>query len=226
MPYLGTGPTAWFVVVGLLLLLIALGVGVTPWSAVGGAAMLVVILWSAGIGQASMDSWSPYYRISPYGMTLERASTNPADGLPPRYLSVDGIPHQEILTAAEAAASNLHRQVYEWFPERMFNRVLIIGAGSGTDTALALAKGAEHVDAVEIDPRLAQIGRDFHPEGVYDDPRVTVHVNDGRAFLNSSSNAVRPRDLRPHRLADARELHPGGEAGVIPVHRGVAGAGP
>ncbi len=42
------------------------------------------------------------------------------------------------------------------------------------------------MDAVEIDPALARIGRDFHPEDVYTDPRVTVHVNDGRAFLNST----------------------------------------
>ena len=60
------------------------------------------------------------------------------------------------------------------------------GPAPGRTSALALAKGAKHVTAVEIDPRLAQVGRDFHPEGVYKDPRVTVVVNDGRAFLNGS----------------------------------------
>ena len=85
----------------------------------------------------------------------------------------------------------------------MFDRVLIIGAGSGTDTALALAKGAKHVDAVEIDPELAQIGRDFHPEGVYKDPRVTVHVNDGRAFLNGSNEKY---DLVVYALTDSLTL--------------------
>jgi len=203
LAYLGTGPTAWFVVVGVMLLLIALGVGVTPWSALGGIAMLVVIVWSAGIGQASMDMWSPYYRITAYGADLHRASANPADGLPPKYLAVDGIPHQTMLTADEASTSSLHRQVYDWFPGRRFDRVLIIGAGSGSDTALALARGALHVDAVEIDPRIAQIGRDFHPEGVYGDPRVTVHVNDGRAFLNADPEKY---DLVIYALTDSLTL--------------------
>ena len=73
----------------------------------------------------------------------------------------------------------------------------------GTDAALALAKGAKHVDAVEIDPELAQIGRDFHPEGVYSDPRVTVHVNDGRAFLNGTDEKY---DLIVYALTDSLTL--------------------
>ena len=103
----------------------------------------------------------------------------------------------------EAGQRYLHRQTYAWFPGRVFDRVLIIGAGSGSDTALALAKGAKHVDAVEIDPELAQIGRDFHPEGVYRDPRVTVHINDGRAFLNNSREKY---DLIVYALTDSLTL--------------------
>ena len=203
LAYMGTGPTAWFVVVGILLLLMALGVGVTPWSAVGGAAMLIVIVYSAAVGQVSQDTWSPYYRISAAGTGFEPTSTDPTTDLPPKYLWVDGIPHQALLTAEEADASNLHGQVYRWFPGRRFDRVLIIGAGSGSDVALALARGAQHVDAVEIDPRLAQIGRDFHPEHVYADPRVTVHVNDGRAFLNSNAATY---DLVIYALTDSLTL--------------------
>lgn len=203
LAYLGTGPTAWFVVTGALLLMLALGAGLTPWSALGGAAMVLVIGASAAVASASLDAWSPYYRISAYGTDLKRASTNPADNLPPYFLSVDGIPHQRILDSVQAATSDLHRQAYAWFPNRTFDRVLIIGAGSGTDTALALAKGAKHVDAVEIDPKLAQIGRDFHPEGVYSDPRVTVHVNDGRAFLNQSHETY---DLIVYALTDSLTL--------------------
>ncbi len=186
LAYLGFGPTAWFVVTGVLLLLLALGAGPTPWSMVGGAAMILVIVASSMVAAASLDVWSPYYRISAYGTDLLRASANPADGLPPVYLSVDGIPHQRVWGASLAAQSYLHEEAYSWFPGRTFDHVLVIGAGSGTDTALALAKGAERVDAVEIDPEIAQIGRDFNPDGVYTNPRVTVHVNDGRAFLNQS----------------------------------------
>ncbi len=203
LAYLGTGPTAWFAVTGALLLLLALGTGATPWSALSGIAMVLVIGASAAVGSASLDVWSPYYRISGYGTDLKHASMNPADRLPPYFLSVDGIPHQQIWDSVAAARSDLHRQLYDWFPNRTFDRVLVIGAGSGTDTALALSKGAKHVDAVEIDPELAQIGRDFHPEGVYNDPRVTVHVNDGRAFLNQSPDKY---DLIVYAVTDSLTL--------------------
>ena len=203
LAYLGTGPTAWFVVTAGLLLLLALGNGATPWSALSGVAMVLVIAASAAVASASLDVWSPYYRISGYGTDLKHASMNPADHLPPYFLSVDGIPHQQMWDSVTAAKSGLHRQVYDWFPDRTFDRILVIGAGTGTDTALALAMGAKHVDAVEIDPELAQIGRDFHPEKVYSDPRVTVHVNDGRAFLNQSRDKY---DLIVYAVTDSLTL--------------------
>jgi SAM-dependent methyltransferase len=81
--------------------------------------------------------------------------------------------------------------------------VLIVGAGSGTDVAIALSQGAEHVDAVEIDPRLYEIGREEHPDRPYDDPRVDVHIDDGRAFLQSTD---RRYDLVLFALPDSLTL--------------------
>ena len=42
------------------------------------------------------------------------------------------------------------------------------------------------MDAVEIDPRILQLGRQHNPDHAYQDPRVTTHVNDGRAFLENT----------------------------------------
>ncbi len=64
--------------------------------------------------------------------------------------------------------------------------VLIIGAGSGNDVSAALRAGVEHVDAVEIDPAIAEFGRLYHPESPYKDPRVNLVLNDGRAFLRKT----------------------------------------
>jgi Spermine/spermidine synthase domain len=203
LAFLQTGPTVWFVITGVLLLLLALGSGLTPWSAIGGAAMAVIIVSSAIVATASGEIWSPYYRISAWTTDRERTSLTETSGDPPFSLSVDGIPHQNILDGETAKESQIHDQVYRWFPGRTFDRVLIVGAGSGSDVALALARGAGHVDAVEIDPGLAAIGRRFHPEGVYDDPRVTVHVNDGRAFLNSTTEEF---DLVVYALTDSLTL--------------------
>jgi len=65
--------------------------------------------------------------------------------------------------------------------------VLIIGAGTGNDLSVALAHGARHIDAVEIDPGLPAIGRRLHPAHPYQDPRVTVHITDGRQFLQDTT---------------------------------------
>src|SRR5205085_9690885 len=61
--------------------------------------------------------------------------------------------------------------------------VLVVGAGTGDDVAVALAMGARHVDAVEIDPVIHAIGRVDHPDRPYQDPRVSSYIADGRAFL-------------------------------------------
>ena len=52
--------------------------------------------------------------------------------------------------------------------------------------ANALLHGAKHIDAVEIDPQLYQLGKRLNPDHPYRDPRVTVHINDGRAFLEQT----------------------------------------
>ena len=59
LAFLGTGPTAWFILTGALLLLLALGAGPTPWSFLGGFAVILVIIASFAVGQASLDVWSP-----------------------------------------------------------------------------------------------------------------------------------------------------------------------
>ena len=66
-------------------------------------------------------------------------------------------------------------------------RVLMLGAGGGTDTQIAVLNGAEQVDAVEIDPLLVKLSNRFNASGIYENPKVHVHVEDARAFLRRSS---------------------------------------
>jgi spermidine synthase len=61
--------------------------------------------------------------------------------------------------------------------------VMIVGAGSGNDTAAALRNGSRSVDAVEIDPAIWQMGIREHPERPYQSPKVTGYLTDARAFL-------------------------------------------
>jgi spermidine synthase len=74
------------------------------------------------------------------------------------------------------------------FQLRQAKRVLIMGSGAGNDVATALRHGVEHVTAVEIDPKVIELGRKYHPESPYDSPKVKIVNNDARAFLNRTED--------------------------------------
>jgi hypothetical protein len=76
---------------------------------------------------------------------------------------------------------------YRHVERRRLRNVLIIGAGNGNDVAVALREGARHIDAVEIDPEIQRLGSLYHPNHPYQSPRVTVHIDDGRAFLDQTA---------------------------------------
>ena len=84
--------------------------------------------------------------------------------------------------------------------------VLIIGAGSGNDVAAALRVGARRVDAVEVDPVIYDLGKRFHPNRPYQNPRVQIHIDDGRNFLRKSDQKY---DLIVYALVDSLVLHSG-----------------
>ncbi|MBA3778718.1 MAG: spermidine synthase [Chloroflexi bacterium] len=186
----GTNPVVWFAVAAVLLLLLALGSGISVWSAVSGAAMAAVV-FAVGVQAGNGDDWSPYYRLTSYRLQSRLE------------INVNGIPHQSIKSVDDLNRDEFYDQVYKWFPGRTYDNVLIVGAGSGTDTGIALAEGASRVEAVEIDPVIQQLGVDHHPDQPYADPRVTRHTNDGRAFLRNTSTRY---DLIVFALPDSLTL--------------------
>jgi len=134
--------------------------------------------------------WSPYYRITLYEVPPPQGWSRPAAYL----VDVNHDYHQKMLDLSaefmerDFASADMNREGLEAYsvPYRLVphpGRVLVVGAGSGNDVAAALRNGATHVDAVEIDPYLVKLGRKYHPEHPYDSPRVTVVVDDARAFF-------------------------------------------
>ena len=185
---LGTPPVVWYSVVAVLLVLLLMaerGLSVTRLPAL---AALLLVIWL--VRTPADEIWSPYYRIDSYDVSGQLT------------LNVNGIPHQALRPVA-LAEEQFYEQIYRWFPDRTYQSVLIVGAGTGTDTAVALAKGADHVDAVEIDQGIQQIGIDNHPDHPYQDPRVTAIVNDGRAYLRSTDKKY---DLIVFALPDSLTL--------------------
>jgi SAM-dependent methyltransferase len=116
--------------------------------------------------------WSPYYKI-----------TVGQEG-PDTVVEVNNIFHQSMAPVEQK------EYFYQW-PYMVFGNtfenVLVLGAGSGTDVAAALKHGATHVDAVEIDPVIVRLGRQYHPDRPYSDPRVTVVTDDARHFLRTTT---------------------------------------
>ncbi len=173
LSFLRAPSVAWGIIVSILVVVLlwtprrALLVGAPVVALV---AMLTAESMGAGI------SWSPYYKIHTNATTV--------NGNAVITVSVNGVPHQAAMDAeTKAKLEPQYGLPYQRMGRDTPGRVLIVGAGTGTDVALALSRGATRVDAVEIDPRLQQIGAQLHPDLPYNDPRVFVHIDDGRAFL-------------------------------------------
>jgi Spermine/spermidine synthase domain len=172
LSFLGASPVAWGAVVVVLLLVLS-------WPRfqlvqLAGLAVFIVILALESF--AGGTSWSPYYKIE----------VKDDRNLSAQLVYVNGVPHQAILPPTGGS-----RLIYERVYDRVavpLDNVLVIGAGTGNDVALALSRGARHVDAVEIDPRLYRLGKELHPDHPYADPRVDVHIDDGRAFLQRTDS--------------------------------------
>jgi predicted membrane-bound spermidine synthase len=172
---LSSQPPVWFGVLAVLLAGLALARPLSRFAVINAAFVIATCALVIG-ATASGDLWSPYYRI-----TVQRPAGSDTT------ISVNGIPHQA-MHAVEIGqtAEPFYDQIYQWFPDRRFGHALVIGAGSGTDTAYALANKVQAIDAVEIDPRILELGEREHPDHPYSDPRVREYVDDGRAFLRTS----------------------------------------
>jgi hypothetical protein len=68
-------------------------------------------------------------------------------------------------------------------------KVLVLGAGGGTDVLLALYNGASQIDAVELNPQMTRLVKETYADfagHLYDDSRVTLHAREARGFVAQS----------------------------------------
>src|SRR5262249_48592351 len=66
--------------------------------------------------------------------------------------------------------------------------VLVLGSGMGNDVAAALRNGASNVTAVEIDPLIIKLGKEFHYEKPYDSPKVRKVNDDARSYVENTTD--------------------------------------
>lgn len=199
--FLRTTPLAWFAIAFALWLYFLKRWNPTQVFSVLGAVCL------AGATAYSVTPYAPYekwrdYRIQ-YWSPYYKIQYNPSN----LQITTNNISHQQMMARAEDTPSYaLEHLLNRDSGGKPFEDVLVIGAGSGNDVQAALAYGAKHVDAVEIDPAIYETGRANHPEAPYDDPRVTIHIDDGRSFLRKTT---RQYDLVVYALVDSLVLQSG-----------------
>jgi SAM-dependent methyltransferase len=193
MSYFWLPPLCWFALslaAGLLL------GREKPWLGLACGVLVLGVVWLVdwprdAQGVETEITWSPYYQVK----------------YKPRYRSIDvnNLGHQGMLPVDLAGpAYMLPYLLNRDAGGRPFEDIMIIGAGSGNDVSAALRGGARHVDAVEIDPVINRLGRLHHPDRPYDDPRVSIHLDDGRSFVR---RAGRSYDLISYAVVDSLALH-------------------
>ena len=84
--------------------------------------------------------------------------------------------------------------------KKTFNNILIVGSGTGNDVASALRNTDANIEAVEIDPLVADIGVKLHPEKPYLNPRVNLIINDARNYIKETNKKY---DLIVYSLLDS-----------------------
>ncbi len=197
LSFLGAGPAIWSLVIGAILLTLL------PWrrdppagvATVGVCVLLALSSLGAGV------SWSPYYRIETSPLLAE-------EGVRGYAISVNGIPHQSVFPAEfRQRAEPTYAQPYERTDGRPAGSVLIVGAGSGSDVAIALAHGASHVDAVEIDPVLYDLILFALPD--------SLTLVSGQSALRLESYLFSREAI----IAAADHLAPGGAFGMYNYYR-------
>jgi SAM-dependent methyltransferase len=178
--FAGAFPDAWFAVIAVIgAALFLRRPRLLPLHAVlATVAVLAVHRFEKG------ELYSPYYSLS----------SVPVTGTSDHLIRANGSLHQvavalrrsdPTLTIDRAETLAGYHLPYRVLKRRP-GRVLVLGAGTGNDVAVALDEGADVVHAVEIDPGILEYGRELHPNRPYQDARVTVMNTDARSFLNDT----------------------------------------
>lgn len=157
------------------------------------AAMLGVTLLGSYSERTAEIAWSPYQKLQ---MQDQRQEESRWAG---QYLIlVNNAGYQGIIDLDTERAADNPRIPAELVGYSQYDipllfhpspkSVLMVGAGSGNDVAGALRNGAESVTAVEIDPAIIEMGRNYHPERPYDSPKVRIVNDDARSFFATTQD--------------------------------------
>ena len=148
-------------------------------------AILIVITAVNKSDTENRDFYSPYQNIS---VKFENGN----DGSPITIKS-SHIWFQSPLNLSNNYYQNINQSWYNFynFPFNITDKkpesILIVGSGSGNDVAAALRNNIKKIQAVEIDPVIGELGKNFHPEKPYSSEKVKFVINDARNSIKYSN---------------------------------------
>lgn len=185
-------PLTWFLIFAILTIIFV------TWSnrdkKINAALLttIVVLAWFSGRTPGAISTtWSPYQKL----VLREAQGTEIGDYI----IDVNNVGYQGMVDLSDGNIA-ANPEIYP--PEQRGlsqydipyllhpnpKTTLIVGAGSGNDAAGALRNNVEKVTAVEIDPAIIAIGREFHPEKPYSSARVQVVNDDARSFFATTND--------------------------------------
>ncbi len=136
--------------------------------------------------------WSPYQK-------LVLSKSDPRQGQVGDYLvTVNNTGYQAMLDPTKAFATDKTLYPPEMSGLSQYDiplllhphpkNLLVVGAGAGNDAAGGLRHGVKEITAVEIDPAIISLGREYHPEQPYSSSAVKVVNDDARSFFATTDN--------------------------------------
>ncbi len=190
--YLGLPPSIWLLILGASIYLIE--------------RKTIIVIFTCLLASLSTvlnhtSYWSPYSKLDliPVKTVIDSATRQTNYTLNSNncyFHSAFHVVPSEIVNATQDAATQVGpdkiiRDLYKWLEIPFYctenpRSVLILGAGSGNDVSYALARGVQHIDAVEIDPIICRLGKTRHPDLPYLNNKVSLYNEDARTFLRYS----------------------------------------
>ena len=185
--YFSSPSWTWFLITAAILILLL------PRNRFFGRNLILLVglvVMIAASDYAFNNLWSPYYRVNMLEIRGSERSRvkfpRVNEGVDNYVVFANGIGHQELTSVSKNYP--FYNLPYTAFAEKPnYENVLVIGSGGGNDVSFVLANNVKHVDAVEIDPLIAKLGVTYHPEKPYNDPKVSLYINDARNFLENSN---------------------------------------
>tara|TARA_Y100000741_G_scaffold105940_1_gene79133 strand:- start:61 stop:2457 length:2397 start_codon:yes stop_codon:yes gene_type:complete len=182
LSFLWTGPTVWLLISFAAIIFFQLNLRLNiKFNCI--SLVILILSLNTFLDPDKMDLHSPYQNVS---LKFSNVSHSPVE------VKSNNLWLQTPINLSDEFYQQLNSSWHKFYiipyvsTKKKFEDILIVGSGTGNDVAAALRNTKARIDAVEIDPLVADIGVRLHPEKPYLDSRVNLVINDARNFIKET----------------------------------------